>query len=120
MTWADVVNIAGPSVGAPAVPTATQSAILAAVALEVTGARWGALLDTASALLAAHKATLYLNSIRGAVTEQHLGDAGQTFASSDAQTPFLDEYNRLLASLKSNEVGPQLVDVDMRSKYEVW
>jgi hypothetical protein len=102
ITWRDVVLIA-PELSA--VGVATQDAILADVALQLSAERWGNRLDIASKYLAAHLATVTQRSgVAGPVTSESVGSVSRSYsvaAQSGAfdATAYGREYKRLQRSL---------------------
>ncbi len=103
IAWADVVYIA-PELST--VATATQNAILADVALQLSSDAWGVLLDLGSKYLAAHLATVSKRKGQGAtVTAETVGAVSRQYAAPAVAVGALGstgyglEYERLLMNL---------------------
>lgn len=98
ITWADVVAVAPPMSSAA---TATQTAILAIVAIQVDDDAWGEYADIGRCYLAAHLASIRNNT--GLVTAETLGPMSRSYGMPGSLTnTFLStsvygvEYLRLL------------------------
>src|SRR5688500_9353808 len=105
IVWQDVVNIA-PELST--LPLASQTAILADVALQMNADAWGSKLDLGSKWLAAHLATVgpRRSGVGGPVVSESVGSVSRAYAASVAagasqlgSTSYGLEYERLLLTL---------------------
>lgn len=83
ITWSDVTAIA-PELTSTAVPTATQTVLLAIVDRQIDDSVWLDLADDGRRYLAAHLGTLYSSdgSAGGEVTSESLGPMSRSYSTS--------------------------------------
>lgn len=110
ITWTDVVAMA-PELST--VPLASQTAVLAAVALQMDVDLWDAKLNLGAVYLAAHLATIRgRNGVGGPVVAESAGSVSRAYSASVAagaaqlgSTSYGIEYERLILTLACARVA---------------
>lgn len=103
ITWTNVTDIA-PELSV--IVSATRTAILAQVNVELSVSVWGTLIDIGRAWLAAHIATGILRrGTGGQVTSETVGSVSRSYAATDGTgysgTSYGQEFERLLLNLSA-------------------